>query len=548
MLRNDMVDALATWQGLAVDADRRDELLARLRTDEVFCREFAEALWTLAMLRVVQAPEPRWLSLSEELGLCGVEEDGSVDEGAEEAIMAEVRRKPHRIRLSLPWRTFAMVAAGVLALFLWFLFIAKGRNTEKMGITEVLPSERKLAVLAGESGAVWESDPLIAGGNWVRPGSHRLLAGSDTLLFFNGIRVRLQAPLEFSLVNEGTVSCHRGAMRVTVANGAAGFRVNVPFGVVTDLGTDFAVSVGADDATRVAVMEGTVELGIRQQEDDGIRLISMAPGEAVEVSATGNTQPASTNGVPPPPDSSLLPLKLPDAYADLILAGKPRHYWRLDRMENGKIPDVTGRGNPLLSLGPLAVSADGGGRHSLRLSGKGGVRSQHPWRLRTDGAALELWFASEGNQQSSLVGMATRELDSRHFAMLSHNSYLSEAAPRSQMLNTVRFLTRWPIDVRGGVNLFSEPVIGPYSWHHVVIQIKGRRMELHVDGMPVKVATADPLPKTIDAFLTLGFAHTMGRDGLIEGLPDRFLIGRIAEVAVYDRVLSPKEIRQRLGK
>jgi hypothetical protein len=239
---------------------------------------------------------------------------------------------------------------------------------------------------------------------------------------------------------------------------------------------------------------------------------------------------------------------LPDAYADLILAGKPRHYWRLDRMENGKIRDVTGRGNPLLSLGPLAVSADAGGRKSLRLSGKGGLRSQIPWRLRTDGAALELWFASEGNQQSSLVGMATRESDSRHFAMLSHNSYSSEAAPRSQMLNTVRFLTRWPIDVRGGVNLFSEPVIGPYSWHHVVIQIKGRRMELHVDGLPVKVATADPLPETIDAFLTLGFAHTMGRDGLIEGLPDRFLIGRMAEVAVYDRVLSPGEIRQRLGK
>ena len=547
MPRNDLADALAAWQGAPVDAARREELLARMRADEAFRKEFVEMVWTLSMVQVVQAPEPRWLGLSEELGICGDEEDAAGD-GTELAIMAEVRRKPHQLQVSRRWRTMAMVSTGMAALLMLLLMIGMHMDTGLAG-NERLPDERRLAVLSGADGAVWEREPVLAGGNWLRPGAHRLLAGHETLVFSDGVRVRLQAPLEFSLVDGDTLSCRRGAMRVREPDGAEGFRVEVPFGTVTDQGTEFAVAVGPDNGTRVAVFEGKVEIGIHQRENDGIRMIPMAAGEAMQVAADGTIKPADATGMPPPPDLALPPLELPDAYADRILAGKPRHYWRLDRMENGKVPDETGNGNPLEPLGTVEISADAGGRNSLRLAGAGGLRSRVPWRLHRDGAALELWFASEVSQPSALAALATRKADVRHFAMLGHNnSDTAEGYPGKLMSNTLRFLTRWPIGIQGGVNLFSKPVIGPFSWHHVVIQIKGRRMELHIDGMPVKVATADPMPETIDAFMTFGFAHTMGRKGQNKGQPDRFLVGRMAEIAVYDRVLSPGEIRERAGK
>lgn len=546
MARNDMEDALAAWQGAPVEAARRAELLARLRVDDDFRKEFAEAVWTLSMLRVVQAPEPRWLGVSEALGLCG-EDEGAAGDAAEQAIMAEVRRKTHRLQVSKQWRTMAVVSAGLAAILMVFLFISWRRDAGPKAVASAPPDERRLAVLSGEGRAVWEIEPVLNGGNWLRPGAHRLLAGSETLVFSDGVRVRLQAPLDFSLVDGKTISCRRGAVRVRVPNGAEGFRVDVPFGTVTDQGTEFAVSVGPDEGTRVAVFEGKVEIGIRQREHDGIRVIPMTGGEAMQVAADGTTKLSDATDMPPPPDSALPPLKLPEAYPARILAGKPRHYWRLDRMENGKVPDETGNGNPLVPVGKVEFSADAGGRSSLLLSGGGGLQSLVPWRLRREGAALELWFASEGSQRTTLAGLATGESNARHFAVLGHNDNKAEASPRMMLSNTLRFLTRWPAGSRGGVNLFSEPVHGAFTWHHVVIQLKDRRMELHADGMPVKIATADPMPETIDLFLSLGFAHITSEDGK-SIQPDRFLIGRMAEIAVYDRVLSPEEIRERWSK
>lgn len=556
MQRSDMADALAAWQGAPVAEARRAELLARLQTDDDFRKEFAGAVWTLSMAQVAQAPEPRWLGLSEELGLLGYGQERTGDD-AEQAIMAEIRRKPHRLQVSGRWRTMAMAAAGLAALLMFFLLTKRDGDIApepSAGAVpemsdEAVPDERKLAVLKGETGAVWESEPFIAGGKWLRPGAHRLLSGSETLVFSDGTRVRLQAPLDFSLVDATTISCLRGAVRVTMADGSDGFRVDVPFGMVTDQGTDFAVEVGSDEATRVAVFEGKVELAIRQPESDGLRLLSMAGGEALGVAADGSTHPVDATDLPPPPDKALPPLQLPEAYAERILAGKPRHYWRLNRMENGEIPDETGNGNPLLPVGKVVISPDAGDHGSLRLTGDGGLESRFPWRMSREGAALEMWFVSEGNPQSALAGLATERADSRHIALLGHNNnHASEGFPERQMSNSVRFLTRWPAGVTGGVNLFSEPVHGPMTWHHVVIQIQGRRMELHVNGMPPKVATADEMPEIIELFPTFGFAYTQRINAPDVDEASRFLIGRMAEIAVYDRVLSREEIRERCGR
>jgi ferric-dicitrate binding protein FerR (iron transport regulator) len=551
-----MADALAAWQGAPVAEARRAELLARLRTDDGFRKEFSEAVWTLSMAQVAQAPEPRWLGLSEELGLLGYGEETAGDD-AEQAIMAEIRRKPHRLQVSGRWRTMAMAAAGLAALLMFFLLTKRDENPAPQrnagAVPEpsvgAVPDERKLAVLTGEARAVWESEPFIAGGKWLRPGTHRLLSGSETLVFSDGTRVRLQAPVDFSLVDGTTISCRRGAVRVTMADGTDGFRVEVPFGMVTDQGTDFAVEVGENEATRVAVFEGKVELAIRQPENDGMRLLSMAGGEAIGVAADGSTHPADAMDLPPPPNTAMPPLQLPEAYAERILAGKPRHYWRLNRMENGEIPDETGNGNPLVAVGKVTISPDAGGRSILRLTGDGGLVSRSPWRLRREGAALEMWFLSEGNPQSALAALAQERADSRHFALLGHNNnYRSEGFPERTMSNSLRFLTRWPADVTGGMTLFSEPVYGPMAWHHVVIQIQGRRMELHANGMQPKVATADEMPEIIELFPTFGFAYTKRMDVPDGDQADRFLIGRMAEIAVYDRALSREEILERYGR
>lgn len=543
MRRNDIQDALAAWQGSPMEEARLEELLARLREDDAFRKELAKTLWALSMVQVVQAPEPRWLGLYEELGLLD-EKEAVAEDAEEQKLLSQIWREPYRQQVSWKWHAIAMVSLGLAAAWMVFLFILRDGD--------VAPTdERKLAVVLGESKAVWGKDPLMAGGNWLRPGFHRLLSGSETLVFTDGIRVRLQAPVDFSLLNANAISCRRGALRVRLPRGAGNFRVDVPFGSVTDIGTDFAVSVSPDNGTKVAVFEGEVEVAIQQRGNDGIRVFTMTQGEATRVEADGSIQPSDATDLPPPLDMTMPPLILPAAYADRILADQPRHYWRMNRMEDGVIPDETGNGNSLIPLGSVNISADAGGRSSAQLSGVGGLVSQKPWRFGREGAALELWFVSEGGERTALAALAAGKPDGQHIVLLGYNDYLPERNANANAddypPNRLRLLSRWPVSHRGGVNLFSTPMIEPHAWHHVVIQFKGQRMELHADGLPVKNAIADDLPKSVDAFLTLGLTYTLNHEQ-IGARPERFLNGRMAEVAVYDRALSKEEIRERYQK
>src|ERR1700733_10222400 len=69
----DMSDLLNAWLGRELDPARYEQLLARLRADEVFRREFVAEVRMYGMLKTVQSPEPRWLRLEDDLGWSAVE-------------------------------------------------------------------------------------------------------------------------------------------------------------------------------------------------------------------------------------------------------------------------------------------------------------------------------------------------------------------------------------------------------------------------------------------------------------------------------------------
>ena len=65
----ELQELVAAWLGEEVSEERAAELCARLRDDAELRRAFVAEARMLAMLRVVQSPEPRWLALQDELGL-----------------------------------------------------------------------------------------------------------------------------------------------------------------------------------------------------------------------------------------------------------------------------------------------------------------------------------------------------------------------------------------------------------------------------------------------------------------------------------------------
>ncbi len=552
-METDLLDAVAAWQGAELPPERATFLLARLQADAEFRAAFTAEIWMLSLLRVAQAPPPRWLELYEKLGL-GPQRSPDSQGTLERGVMAAVVRRPFQLVQS--WWRLAAVGAAAVATVLGLLLLWP-KPTVK---TPALPPLAE--VLLVES-ARWATARPPQRGDVLGRGQINLQSGRVTLLLPKGVLLTIEGPTDLELLTFNRVLCHRGRIRTRVPRGAEGFCVETPRGTATDLGTEMGVTVAADGTTHVGVFEGVVLASMKQPVQDGVRTQTLRPGEAVRMSpGTGEFQPAGMKNFPAAPDIPLPPLSLPADYQATILAAQPRHYWRLNRStREGLIPDEIANGIDLQSMGPVQLQADAGGRVSSLL-GKGndpsGFVATRPWLMQQAGAAVEMWFATTTCGHSTLTSSAPNAESGRQFSLLEFATQFpdfvvpgghreanlpSSSQTTSLVPGRLRFLTRSPADKAGGVNLVSDPGTAPFVWHHVVAQRKNREIALYVDGRRLASGICDPVAFETPCALLFGFSMGFTYKGE-ETAPGRQLHGRLAEIAIYDRVLTPEEIRQ----
>lgn len=124
-----------------------------------------------------------------------------------------------------------------------------------------LPAESKakgFALLGGQSDAVWDG-PAVESGSLLPAGTLKLISGLAHIELFSGVQMVVEGRAEFSIESPMEVRVARGRVRAYVPDAAKGFRVLTDQGEVIDLGTEFAIDVGAA-GTRVDVLDGEVEL------------------------------------------------------------------------------------------------------------------------------------------------------------------------------------------------------------------------------------------------------------------------------------------------
>ncbi|MES2572610.1 MAG: LamG-like jellyroll fold domain-containing protein [Verrucomicrobiota bacterium] len=547
----DLLDALTAWQGGELSPGRGAALLARLEHDAEFRAAFAAEIWMLSLLRVAQAPEPRWLELCEKLGISpGSDSQQTLEEG----VMAAVIRRPFQLVQSW-WRLAAIGAAGV-AVVLGFLLLWQKPTSPP----PVLSSVAQVLLI---DSARWGTARHLQPGELLGRDRVQLQSGRVTLLFSKGVLLTIEGPADLELVTLNQVICHRGKIRAHVPMGAEGFCVETPRGTATDLGTEMGVTVDDDGATQVGVFEGSVLAALKQPEQDGVRTQVLQSSEAVRMlPSTGEFQPSGMNDFPVAPEIPLPPLPLSADYGAAILAAQPRHYWRLNRSSGeGLIPDEIANGMALQSTGAVRLEPDAGGRVSARLGageGPSGFVAKGAWSMRRSGSAVELWFATTACGHATLASCAPDSGSSRQFSLLEFATQFPdfvipagrpESTPPASSLagslapGRMRYLMRATAASTAGVNLISQPGTLPFVWHHVVAQRQGREMALYVDGHRLVSGVCDELaPETSSALLfgySIGYTTTEA-----DSKPWRQLHGRLAEIAVYDRVLTLEEIRQ----
>lgn len=516
-MNTDLEDALTAWQGGELPAGRADALLEKLRADAGLRLAFSQQVWTLSLTRVAQSPDPRWIALQEELELAGPSSAPS-QAGFEASLMQAVRREPPRF-VSAIWRRGATLAAAAAVLLAGLLAY---QNMAQDGTGETL------AVLVPAS----ETEPSRA----ISAGRLRLAGGRSRLLFTSGVILDVEGPAELEVLSVSRVACVEGRLRTQVPPGAEGFSVETPRGTVTDLGTVLGISVSRAGGTDVGVFEGQAELSTRIPGQEGLRTAVLNVHETARLASGGGIISAGKEAdflqaMPP----SMPTLRLPADYAGRVLAAKPSHYWRLNHVMDGGVPNEIQGGPVLLISGGVEIGS------SARFHGKespGVLHAEKPWLAPASGHAIEFWFMPTAIGQMALAALTTAEPMRPHLSLVESGGRRPGEAAAAGVL---RHLLRWPPGHRDGMNLYSPTTAAlPYQWHHVVAQQQAGRMELFLNGRRIGPAVADDAPGDSEVLLQLGALEL--RPGQELAKLRRPFTGLMAEVALYGRTLSPAEV------
>jgi len=124
------------------------------------------------------------------------------------------------------------------------------------------PTEaRFVANIIETNGAAWRLAEDQSPPEQLQAGDEiELIEGFAKVELFSGATAVLEAPTKLTFTEENAVHLDRGVAAFHVSPDAIGFRVETASASIVDLGTEFGVQVGGDEATDIYVLNGQVEV------------------------------------------------------------------------------------------------------------------------------------------------------------------------------------------------------------------------------------------------------------------------------------------------
>ena len=214
--------------------------------------------------------------------------------GSGERLFAEVEqeKKPSTLTIGA-WRLWAAAVALVLG---GFVLSESMRRTPRP--TPASGDMAAIATVKSVVGTIWATgqEPLELGevllDEWIR-----LEKGMIQLEFQTGALVSLEGPASLRVVAEGECFVERGTLVVLAPSEMGSFKVNTRTSEVVDLGTEFAVSVGESGEMVVHVLDGEVEIGIKDPDSNVVSRERLIESHAVRLEpGKPDLQPADYDG------------------------------------------------------------------------------------------------------------------------------------------------------------------------------------------------------------------------------------------------------------
>lgn len=364
----------------------------------------------------------------------------------------------------------AMAAVFLMGVMLWLFGVPADDPVARIATS---PDARYSTLLGGQHAP--PGDKLISGS------TTRLSQGRAELTFRNGVRSVIEAPAEWTMVDENRLDLRRGAAWVEVPPPATGFQVFTPNLEITDFGTEFGVLVEEDRHDEVHVVSGVVEARRRGLADPPSR-----------VRLTAGSAAAAT----PLPLLDLIPVR-PERFTTSLPPVLPYLRWDFSADHPDGSPatgphpavaDATARPD-----GPLERVSDGPGAPAIRLAAG--------QRLETD------WLGISGSRARSIAGWIRVPAEVANENIPASIVYWGRESDSLSMM-------KWRVGLNlellgeGGVkgalrtefgngHLIGTTDLRDGKWHHIASVYLGgntadntRRILHFVDGVPEPTSSA----------------------------------------------------------
>jgi hypothetical protein len=365
----------------------------------------------------------------------------------------------------------------------------------------------------------------------------------------------MEGPAAVLLARQAVPTLRYG--KITLKTDAAAsdrFPVETPFGrVMVEAGTEVGISVfGGSAQVHVFTGVATVESPWLISPPQGVESRVVSAGEALFFEGVGNvtlnvTEGAAHRGRFTPQVSMQSDFLAVDAdYVQEIKTSGPVAYWRFE--QNGRQSDTAGE----VVINEIADRFHGRIRGKVRWVGPVGNQAiefgltpepgsmvvDQSWDEVLDGDySMEAWIKPSHCHLGSILGFIG-EFDWKDHR--NKHGLLLEVGGTSQPSSIhrperIRFLHRPVLGVQGGAQCFSDRSYRTRKWQHVVALRDGADLRLYLDG--------DLVARNEDSSkMALGLQLVLGQ--LYTETVERFFVGHVDEVAIYDRALKGEEVRR----
>lgn len=412
--------------------------------------------------------------------------------------------------IAMPWAIAATLAAVLLSKT---LFVQDIRDTGPN-------PEAFVGLLVDENDAQFESG--FAPDNFkFDSGEYRLNQGAIQLRLNNGTDLVMKAPVDFRLIDPFHLSVQRGGLRAIVPPTGEGFTVLAPGVDYVDLGTEFGINVNPESGnSQLHVFDGQVNARNR----DSNRLLSeVMGGESVEFS----------QGKLSPTESAERDEFLKSGTIGLLR-------WKKQCEELRSHPDLIAfypfeKSDTLVNSAKNSVVSDGeinGARWvSGRWPGKSALLFDRNWdyvQFEIPGEYQELtfstWIKLDGtaNYLNTIFNSNGKEPGDVHW-------YIESDGTMILLRCTSKHENR----------MEKHPLIPIGHWVHLAgtISDSGRKRNVYLNGELAGFSDGKQGALTPGQCRLGGWLSNTGRR-------KRQFRGRMDEFAIWDRALSPDEIKQ----